>query len=112
MTGRHGAGKDQLYGSSLLLSPISFEDRAGAVASIIGNPCKFALYVTIKDVKSRNVFVRQACTSGVQQVCQRLLRTLQLFMNLRCQRSQRRLIVDQRCLFQRSQHIGQRAKAQ
>jgi hypothetical protein len=27
MTGGHRAGKDQLYGSSLLLSPISFEDR-------------------------------------------------------------------------------------
>ncbi|AWY38867.1 hypothetical protein DKY63_02635 [Pseudomonas putida] len=57
MTGRHGAGKDQLYGGSLLLSPISFEDRAAAVASIIGKPCKALLYVKIKDVKSRNNLV-------------------------------------------------------
>ena len=59
MTGRHGAGKDQLYGNSLLLSPISFEDRAAAVASIIGKPCKVALYVKIEVVQSRNKLVRQ-----------------------------------------------------
>jgi hypothetical protein len=47
MTGDHGAGKDQLYGNSLLLSPISFEGRAAAAASIIGTPCKIALYAAI-----------------------------------------------------------------
>ncbi len=57
MTGGHGSGRDQLYGNSLLLSPISFEDRAAAVASIIGKPCKALLYVKIKDVKSRNNLV-------------------------------------------------------
>ncbi|MGY2340167.1 hypothetical protein ACW9HW_13140, partial [Pseudomonas sp. SDO5532_S415] len=58
MTGGHGSGKDQLYGNSLLLSPISFEDRAAAVASIIGKPCKALLYVKIKDVKSSNNLVQ------------------------------------------------------
>lgn len=61
MTGRHGAGKDQLYGNSLLLSPISFEDRAAAVASIIGKRCKAELYVKIEVVESRNKTVRQLC---------------------------------------------------
>ncbi|MNM30422.1 hypothetical protein D3C81_409810 [compost metagenome] len=71
MTGRHGAGKDQLYGNSLLLSPISFEDRAAAVASIIGKPCKVELNVKIEVVKSRNKLVRQLCNrcSSVCSAC-------------------------------------------
>jgi hypothetical protein len=61
MTGRQGTRRNQLYGNSLLLSPISFEDRAAAVASIIGKPCKVELYVKIEVVKSRNKLVRQLC---------------------------------------------------
>ena len=64
MTGRHGAGKSQHYGVSLLLSPISFEDRLRRLPSIIGRPCKLELYARIKDVKSRNKLVRQACNSS------------------------------------------------
>src|SRR3989344_1187928 len=60
MTGSQ-ARRKQLYGNSLLLSPISFEDRAAAVASIIGKPCKALLYVKIEVVESRNKFVRQLC---------------------------------------------------
>lgn len=71
MTERHGAGTDQLYGNSLLLSPISFEDRAAAVTSIIGKRCKVRLYVKIEVVRSRNKLVRQRCSkrSSVCSVC-------------------------------------------
>jgi hypothetical protein len=73
MTGRHGAGKDQLYGNSLLLSPISFEDRAAAVASIIGKPCKVTLYVKIEIVESRNKTVRQLCNRPLRVCSERFI---------------------------------------
>lgn len=112
MTGDHGAGKDQLYGNSLLLSPRSFEDRAAAAASIIGTPCKVALYVKIEVVESRNDIVRAACSSVLQQIFQGLLRPLYLRLNGRSQLTDRRFVVAQRRCFQPSQYLGQSTKTQ
>src|SRR3990167_3359168 len=68
--GARGARRDQLYGGSLLLSPISFEDRAVAVISIIGRPCKLPLTLTLEVVKSRNELVCQGCSRSVSVCCE------------------------------------------